>query len=690
MTKELTHGGGPSGLQFVLRHYLPENRFAEQLAELVRHSRQYGIEEVLFMPHGLGVNGSPSGYWGSDELAADWGRMDLAREALEEAGIHFSIGIWHTIGHRNRGHSWAPEFSFQPLVDETGVDNPSNACPLCPQWRSHYLQVLAGSAATRPARLFLDDDLRWFHHQTRFNCFCPLHIDAFNQKYGLTYDRETLLSYVVQPGIPHPARRQWFELLQAQMVELVSEFERTVHAISPETQLGMMSSLPDSIAMEGREWEPLMRALAGPDRPLLYRTYYPCYQEIPAREMPRSLAVHRQIMSEIPDDVEVFAELDNCYPTEFNQSPGHMMLRMFLAALCGSQGFHFSLFGFHGNADTFERSREYGAMLEKFRQSWETIATVCAGRPKTSGIRLPTHPDRVRARELKAGKSIAEFALDSLSWAGPLQLAGLPVTFEPSWASALTADALAGHTNEELQTLLSNWVLLDASAVEWLHARGWGEWLGTRDVTGPLQRNEIQAEEVVAEDDPQFGSYFEHKPISTPSPEAQWTLAPEAQELTRLRGYEHKDFGPGAFQFKNSHGGQIEAVPLYSASLPLNPFLTRYRLDGLKRRLLQAAQLRGEAFFVVESPPNTLPLLLEYSGQIILAVTNLRSESCSQMSLRGVHLPEFESAIVFHEGTLRPLSFRQEPDSDGTVRLVAKEEVPSMACVLFGKKWPSF
>ncbi len=47
-------------------------------------------------------------------------------------------------------------------------------------------------AQTRPAFLLVDDDFRLF--SGGYGCFCPLHLAAFNQQMGTSFDRDSLMA----------------------------------------------------------------------------------------------------------------------------------------------------------------------------------------------------------------------------------------------------------------------------------------------------------------------------------------------------------------------------------------------------------------------------------------------------------------------------------------------------------------
>lgn len=369
----------------VLRQNLVRWRFDAQLADLVRACEEFHINEVLLFPHGLDLEDSMSGYWTLDQVRADCERVARAKAALARVGVRTGLNIWHTLGHGDRGRDMTGEFPFQPLVDTEGRACRANACPLCPTWQQHMTACFEMYAAIKPGRIFLDDDFRWHNHRTadgggQMTCFCPLHLAAFNRRHGSTFHREALVREILRPGTPSPVRAQWLDFQRDILNDTARLLGDTVRRIDPEIEMGLMSSHPDCHAAEGRDWGKLLEALCGQGRRALLRPSYPDYMEGWQRDIPRNLFALRHSLAQLPREHTLFfSELDNCIPTRFNRSPEYIAMQTMLCAILGIGQFHYSLFEFMGNPDTFTENRAYGEMLRQIRPHVEQILALTEG-----------------------------------------------------------------------------------------------------------------------------------------------------------------------------------------------------------------------------------------------------------------------------------------------------------------------
>ncbi|MEO6848966.1 MAG: hypothetical protein ABI254_17080 [Chthoniobacterales bacterium] len=652
----------PNQLTFVLRQFLTFDTFEKRVAELVKYCGIWGIDEVLIFPHSLGYRDSPTGYWLPHEVERDQKLLSAARQRFNDVGIRMGLNIFHTLGHGDRGRKMDASFPFDPLVSDTGSLSAANVCPLGTQWLAYYRKCLKAYACVKPSAIFLDDDFRWQNHgqisgEGFFNCFCPLHLRAFNERYGTDYDRARLVADIARPGKPHPAREQWLTLLDDQLIHLAQEIEQTIHSVSPETEVGLMAGTADQMCQEGRSWDRLLQTLAGPGRRMLHRPCYPDYGEAPAREIPESLAVYRQVVFEIPREVVSFAEIDNCMPTEFNSSVGHLSLRIALATLCGARHFHLSLFDWNGNEDTFSGQPEYGEMLPLLRESLRPILEKLEGEPIAHGIQLPINPQRVLAKETTVG-AMDELKTDSLTWAKPLQLAGFPITFESSWIVALTEVAVRGLNAEDAKELLRKTAILEGTAVKSLTAKGFGNLIGVKEFTEhPVNIHRINSEKNVSSSDPNQGAHYDHHPLHALLPEFNWELDAGANVITQLVGRGNVPCGVGTFSFENELGGKTFGIPLYARALLGSAFLTRYRLEMLRQELAHRASLAKAPFCFIEGQPNVLPLHIQYGTRHLLACANLHTQHTSSLYFHCHSLPPVLQGYLWHENKMEPAQF---------------------------------
>ena len=72
----------------------------------------------------------------------------------------------------------------------------------------------------------------------------------------------------------------YLDQARKEMIENEKLIEKTVHKISPETDIAQMTSFPDWHAIEGRDWASLFDAQCGTGHPRVARPHLPAYNEV--------------------------------------------------------------------------------------------------------------------------------------------------------------------------------------------------------------------------------------------------------------------------------------------------------------------------------------------------------------------------------------------------------------------------
>ena len=689
----------PTPFFVVLRQNLVCWRFDAQLADLVRSCEEYGIDEVLLMPHQCDVFDSPAGYFPLDVVRADCELMVRAKEALAKVGVRMGLNVWHTLGHGDRGRDMTGAFPFQPLVDPEGRSCRAGACPLSPEWQAYMTTAFEGYAAVRPSRIFLDDDFRWSNHSTvggggQMTCFCPLHLAAFNRRHGRNFTREALVREVLRPGTPSPVRGQWLDFLRDMEVETAGRLGDVVRRVSPETEMGLMSGYPDFHAAEGRDWGKLIEALCGRGRRGLLRPHYPDYLEGWQRDVPKNLFVLRHSLAQLPREGMLhFPEIDNCLPTPFNRSPDYLAMQTVLCAALGLGQFHYNLFEFVGNPDTFSENREYGEMLRRIRPHVDHILEITAGAKRECGVRFLNHPRAAYAKPLVEGRDWLElrvqpFAMGgSLAMSSGLQWLGFPVTFDESAVVAVCGALLETITDAQIESLLAKSLLLDSTAAEVLLHRGFGPQIGLISIRhGAPERAVITGEKIIDATDPHCGSYVRCRGLVA-SRQTFFTALPAAQRLTTMVGCEGEEQGSGTVLFQNERGGRVGTL---NATAGEFDDISGHHLTPLRQHLMGRMLdfLYGPIPHVsVRGAPLAFPLHVALNdGSALVAVGNVRSSAARRMQVVCRHLPVADvEGWRFVGGELLPASVALEREGD-TCRLTANDPLPPLGILILKLK----
>jgi hypothetical protein len=285
-------------------------REEERLRDLIAFCSAARIDDVMFFNDGEELN---RGHPLPEETQAAIAAIAGWKRSLAAIGVSTSINPWSTLLHADRGRVLRPGQDFTTMVDANGRAATTTACPLCPRWRSYITETYAAFAAAEPWALWVEDDLRLHNHPPLDwgGCFCELHLAEFSRRAGRPLTREELVAGLLAPGEPHPYRRIWLETGRDTWNDLARMIGEAVHAVSPGTRVGLMSSDPSVHCIEGRDWGGVLSGLAG-SGPLLSRPHLPAYQEVaPADYLWRFAAIPRLVRAFSPPRTETLPELED-------------------------------------------------------------------------------------------------------------------------------------------------------------------------------------------------------------------------------------------------------------------------------------------------------------------------------------------------------------------------------------------
>lgn len=241
---------------YALRRTLPPWRFDELLDEMIRDLPGQGVDEVILI---VDTEEFSHGFPSLDWIRNYQPMLARARAAFHGVGLVYSLNPWVTLGHASRSRQM-PECdpAIQPVVGEDGIAETCIACPLSEGWRTYQAAAWKLYAETRPAVLWIEDDIRTFGAHF---CLCPLHLARFSARVGRGVTREELRNALVEPGKPHRWRGEFLRMQDEIMREAAGHLASTARTASPETRLGLMSSGPRNHVQEGRDWKQFADAI---------------------------------------------------------------------------------------------------------------------------------------------------------------------------------------------------------------------------------------------------------------------------------------------------------------------------------------------------------------------------------------------------------------------------------------------
>jgi hypothetical protein len=613
---------------YALRRTLPPWRFEESLAELTDFCPRARIDEVIVK---CDTEEFSHGYPSLEWLRAYQPLLRRTRAALARIGVVYSLNPWVTQGHIDRGRDLRDRFpGMRMMVGHDGVSAKAQACPLCPVWREHTRALWILYAETQPRAIWIEDDIRTFNHRpVQYGCFCAEHLRRFSERAGERVVREALVDALLAPGAPHPWRVLWLDLQAEAMIDTVRFLERSVHAVSPGSALGLMSSGPDNHCLEGRRWEEFGRALAGPT-PLYSRPPLGNYSEDSLRGLWYTARSIKQTRHALRVSAIEQTEVENWPFTLYSKSAAFTAVQMAVSFAFGAHGVTLNLYDHMGTPlaenPAFEKTL---AQWKPFLNALRRRCGMPAGQPAApcAGIRLLHHERAGYTKHLPEQAGFSCLTQTAHGWHDPLEALGFPTTYDPAPVAALTGQTARALPPAEIERLLAGGVLLDASAAQTLEQLGWGADLGAK-VAKLAAKDDfpLAAEEWIQ---PDFGGAPRHYMTMTlPDLAGGMTLAllerdPRAVAVSRAVDPDGKEIMPWLTVFENARGGRVAVLPLVLEPGRFLSLLNPMRKRQLSRIIHWLA--RGRLPLEVTADAGVYPLGFrrDFADRAVLGAFNL-------------------------------------------------------------------
>ena len=617
--------------RLILRYQIdPEWEVEARLDDLIRFCDEARVAEVMLL---VAAEELSTGHLTEAELERFIGLGRRMRERLGESGVGLSLNPWTTIYQIPRGRRRGPEHDFRPMVGETGKESPTSVCPLDKAWQAWVVGNFARMAAEiRPTAIWLDDDFRLHNHGPELGwggCFCEEHLRRFSEKVGQAVDLNGLRDALLRPGEPHPWRKLWFELSRETLLEALAPIRRAVAEAAPEVRLGLMCSMPDQHAAEGRDWEALRHAFAG-DEPLLLRPHMVPYTQAPALQTIPS--VTRQTLACLDGPVEAYPELENSPRCGiYSKSAAHTVWQMLEGVLMAGNGITLNHFDNMGTGTALHP--EFGEALGGAKPVLDALAALglreCAARgaqvlfapdiaahlrlPETDGPSPAVSGEELSLRMQRNPSggggdftgSMQSLVHNSLVWGQTLGILGIAHRFAPraepeNGPVFVNGQTLRAFSDAAIERLLGGCLVLDATSAEILAERGFAEAIGVRCGTRHTLDEAIFSYEQF--DEPDTVVYGIAHPRVCAQRCAGAVLAleavPGAKVLARFHQPNHAPLGPAAVRCHTPQGGTAVtlAYPLDGGAQFFMAFFNRFRRIFFQKLLAEAAPQAPLAF----------------------------------------------------------------------------------------------
>ncbi|MDR0932173.1 MAG: hypothetical protein LBM70_04030 [Victivallales bacterium] len=476
-----------SGAWYALRRTLPPWKFEETLSDLIRLAPEFKIDEVIVkIDTEEFSHGHPTLEWAKRYQ----GNLFQVKEALQKLNIVYSLNPWITVGHCDRGRNDLNHIKgLETAVGHDGSVAKHCACFISPAWREHFVELWTIYAETAPHIMWVEDDIRTFNHEpVSFGCFCDRHMARFSERIGQKVSREQLVKAILQPGKPHPWRAEYLLMQREIMVETAGFIAKTVHKISPESCLGLMSSGPRQHCLEGRDWTKLAEALA--DGKQLYSRPPMCnYNEDSLRGFYYSQDSIKLTRAVLPTNTIEQSECENVPFTRFSKSTVFTFLEIAITFAYGSQGVTLNLFDHVGTP--MKNEEHYGQMLSAKKPFLAALGDAVRGKGEYCGVQLLHRQDSSLVKNLPIKADYPDLGEDGFNLMQALESHGIPTVYTSSDVIAASGQVLRACSDAEIMEFLRKGMFLDGVAAGILLERGFGEYIGVKNIAMPCHRRDL-------------------------------------------------------------------------------------------------------------------------------------------------------------------------------------------------------
>ena len=464
-------------------------------------------------------------------------------------GIRLGILMQQTIGHSavwnknpNRDLPW------QRTV--TMVNAPSiRFCPLDPDFREYIKKSASLIFAHKPDFTLWDDDLR-LYIQKEVECFCPRHVQYFNEKYSTNYTAGELQEAIKTAPAGDRLLKQFSEARRETLLGFMDMIRAELDKHNPDAYgifCTVGSQIPDMVH--------LAKAAAGKN-PAGVRIGSGLYLEREVRSIvPRMVGAAVQVATHREKLAEMLDESDTCPHNLFSKTANTMNLHITMGLLHGLDGGKLWIANtrYYDPATIVKFPQIIGRYQGFYRELHRTLkgvvwhgATLSVPDPEND-----PHPEFPGSFQQQH------------SWISRLTgFIGLPHNYAKAETKAIhliSGNQVDFFTDEELKKFLADGCILDASAAKLLCERGFAELVGVKP---DVLTAKISAGEWMKGMDYPIRAFGNANYKLVPADEKN-----KPEYLSEFRDVDYNQSTnvtkvcDGAALFKNSLGGKVVTVP---------------------------------------------------------------------------------------------------------------------------------
>ncbi len=629
---------------YILRYHIPcdptydEKTFVRRGDELIDFCKTSKVCAVMFY-----VDLHPDWYYMPDSLSHTKYYAGLLRpliKKLRENNISYQLNYQNLVGAWDGGADFTAVYGWENWVDERGRESKGVACCIGKKFREIAGEKLKIWAETKPDAIWLDDDIRFHNHRTAvrdvwtgklaaevtdFGCFCDAHMELFGRKYGCDISREELVDGILKGT---PLREKWMEFSGGIADEFMQWASDTIHSVSPDTRVAVMTSLPDTHSVEGRNWNSFLKSLSGKHIPMLRPTFGPYAEDNPHRFLLAYTLLEQlkaDITSQYGSKVDFCPEIENTRFSVWSKSIAGTSFQMMLSSFLGCRGVTLSIFDLDGCVPSEEP--EFSKMLCDMKPVTDKLCEYDLWNRTSDGVCLITSPEGIK----KSKRPVSEIIhlTQGRLWDDLIVKTGIPCKYitpeQISESKGILLDAYTAEllSDSEIQKLLAANVLMDAGAAKCLCDRGFGEFIGLEagEKAGCMANCEVF--EGVTHSD---GSKI-RIPARIDGNKCSRIILKGAEKLSTLITAEGSEL-PGFTRYVNSFGG---IVYVYAGNGSVGDgFFSTHRIAFLKKI---CDEITGNSIVRVNNPSYAFVSSKSQGGRQAVMVTNMTADKITELKI---------------------------------------------------------
>ena len=604
------------------------------VSEIRRQAREVGLRRFA-----ISLSFHPEGTPAHDKIGRLVSLLHRVKEGLADTDIELGVLIQSTIGMGWNGKIPLTRETWQKIILLNGEDSP-RMCPLDPDFSDYVYDCISEVAHEKVAFMLVDDDFGLRLGE----CFCPLHLAAYNEALGKNYTREDYRKMIEGRPWDDPEVLTVSRLHRDTLLPLARRIRKAIDEVDPTIRCGFCTP-----ALGHGFVQDVALILAGQTRPFV-RVNNAVYGMNPSLVFYNLVGKTYRVRYQMPKIPDVIGEADTFPQNYYSESAAAFHTHVTLDFLNGLVGCKLWTSEFNNPVDTGSQ-RDYEKRLHDYMPFYRKILEM------TDGIRWKGVSEMLYRSKQALHPTLMTEVHPWQDWnteqVGPF---GFPVRYEAPSSKGIYAMSMSEAermSDEEIKTLLSGALLVDSTCAKVLTKRGFVPYMGVQATDG--DNSFVFSGEIDEETRLYAGMMWEEgHALLTPVADGVQIAARFVKGRGRSGRYEA--VAPSMIFYRNELGGRVvvtgwtPSMPFYKTMRPQRRATLQRALDFLEGAPFEMGVDTGRQFLVRHG-------ILKDGGEL-LALVNLSFDAFDAVPVRLVREPVSVERLL-PSGEWSPLEWRR-------------------------------